>query len=142
MNGVEAQHLTIRILSQLSADEIMSILGELRKKDISEAVEEQLRLCIGISRELREEPGRYDTLEQVCKSILLRSIKDGKSIILKKEYWKALGLNNAMHLNRIERGIACLRVENIEKICSMFVSEYRRRFWENQLLVFFLVMNI
>ena len=134
MNGVEAQHLTIHILSLLSADEVMSVLEKIRKSCVCEAVEEQLRLCVGISRELREDPGCYDTLDQICKSILIRSNKKGRTKFFKKEYREALGFKYPMDLNRVEKGNSSLKLENIKEICSAFVSENRKRFWENQLL--------
>lgn len=133
MNGVEAQHLTIRLLSLLSADEIMAVVEKIERKGCPTDVKLQFKLCNAISGKLKKEPKCYDTLERICKDILNNQNR-GTTTILKKDYRIALGLSSEMQLNRIEKGTASLRMEHIKNICDGFETERQKRFWENQLL--------
>lgn len=130
---IRAQQLIIRSLQILSADENLQIVTRIEEsKQYSEEVEKLMNLCIRFSSELRRNPHQYDTLDSVCKAILVR--QKGKAKVLKKDYRAALGLTYETQLDRIIKAKTPLKWENIERICQGFQDKTVRRFWENQLL--------
>lgn len=134
IGGIEAQGLTIRILTALSSYLNTEILARmaLHRRKIPAATYRHLELCVGAGSELREDPHCYDGVEKICMAILRR--QTNRSCISKKEYGEALGLGNRMQRLRIEKGEAHLELDKIERVCSGFSDPGTRRFWENQLL--------
>lgn len=134
IGGIEAQRLTIRILTVLSSYVSTEILAKmtLQREKRPSGIYRQLELCIGVASELRENPHCYDGVEKICMAILRR--QTNRSSISKKEYGEALGLGNRMQRLRIEKGEAHLELDKIERICEGFKDPASRRFWENQLL--------
>lgn len=134
ISAVEAQEFIIRLLTALSRSVIISIMDkafQMIKPDNTDE-KEFLNLCIRLSSERKEDPQCYNTLDSVCKAILIRQANCQS--VTKKEYRIALGLKSDMQRNRIENGMASLTMDNITNICRNFQSKVSRRFWENRLL--------
>lgn len=130
---VEAQHLTIRILTVLPLSTSQRIVNKLSKDAKRFPLEtiSQLRLCLGMSSELRENPNRYDSLEKLFAAVMRR--QSTHESIKKKEYGSAMGINEKQR-RRIEAGNAKLALEQIRKLCSNFQDPVTGRFWENLFL--------
>lgn len=134
ISAVEAQELTIRILTAISPSIAISIMDKAYQILGSDHADEKefLNLCIRLSSEQKTDPLCYSTLESVCKAILVRQTNNQS--VTKKDYRIALGLRSDMQRSRIEKGEASLTIDNIANICRNFQSKACRRFWENRLL--------
>lgn len=133
IGAVEAQQLTIRILTVLPLSTSQRIVNKLSKNAKKYPLEtiSQLRLCLGMSSELREDPNRYDSLEKLFATAMRR--QSTRESIRKKEYGLAMGINEKQR-RRLEAGDAKLTLEQIRKLCSNFQDPITGRFWENLFL--------
>lgn len=133
ISAVEAQQLTIRILTLLPLSVSRRIVDKLLKNanNFSPETINQLRLCLGISIELREDPEYYDSPEKLFETILRR--QTSRESIRKKEYGSAMGINEKQR-RRVVLGDAKLTLEQIRNLCSGFSDSTTGRFWENLLL--------
>lgn len=133
ISAVEAQQLTIRILTILPLSVSRRIVDKLLgdANSLSPDTISQLRLCLGISSELREDPKCYDSPEKLFEAVLRQ--QTSRESIRKKEYGSAMGINEKQRM-RLISGKAKLTLEHIRKLCSGFSDPVARRFWENLLL--------
>lgn len=133
ISAVEAQQLTIRILTVLPLSASRRIVDKLSgdAKNLPLETVSQLRLCLGMSSELREDPERYDSLEKLFAAVTRR--QTARNSIRKKEYGAAMGINEKQR-RRLEAGDAKLALEQVRKLCSGFQDPTTGRFWENLFL--------
>lgn len=133
VDAVEAQRITIHILSALTPDAGIDIQKRWisDREELSKDAVRFLELCLSISSELRGDPGRYQRVDTVCMTILRR--QKGTDKILKKEYGEALGLGK-MERGRLEKGKKTLVLDQIKALCAGFRDQVTQRFWESQLL--------
>ncbi len=132
IDAVAAQQASIRILTALTPSENLVLLEKAaRRCPDGDAVIRQLRHCASLGGELREDPDRYQSLENVCTAILKRST--ARETVRKSDYGGALGVTNKMQRRRLEKGEASLTPEQIRRICGLFRDASLGRFWENML---------
>lgn len=137
LNSVDCQYLLIQIFKILDPETLSVIAYGFSDKESNPLLKEYLFECIFFANEIRKNPEYCASFDCACKTILARQGSSAEKRIHKKDYVKALGWNNRVQLNRIERGEAQMRKENVSNICGKFVRECDRRFWQNQLLAFF-----
>lgn len=133
IGAVEAQQLTIRILTVLPDRTGLGILNRLSDEAdrILPDTARQLELCLGMAGELRGDPARYDSLEALSMAALRR--QTNRETLKKKEYEAVLGVNR-MQRGRLEKGTAALSMAQVEKLCGGFRDPVVRQFWENLFL--------
>ncbi len=133
IGAVEAQQLTIRILTVLPDRISLGILNRLfgETDKVSPDTARQLELCLGMAGELRGDPARYDSLEALSMAALRR--QTNRETLKKKEYEAVLGVNR-MQRGRLEKGTAALSMTQVEKLCCGFRDPVARQFWENLFL--------
>lgn len=127
--AVAAQQFSIRILADMTPAENLDLLERAGSED--SAAVQQLRRCMALASELREDPNCYDSLEKICTAILKRSMS--RDTVRKSEYGEALGVSNKMQRRRLEKGETSLSPEQIRRICGLFQDASLGRFWENML---------
>lgn len=133
LSAVEAQHLTIRILAVLPLSTNRKLVDKLQRNADNRSLETivQLRLCLGMSSELREEPERYSSFETLSEAAFRR--QKSRISIRKKEYGAAMGINEKRR-RRQETGNAAPALAQIRMLCSGFSDPAEGRFWENLFL--------
>jgi len=131
VNAVEAQRLTVRILTVLPPAASLRLSDKLKAGALLRESVRQLGLCAALGSELRKDPQRYDSLEKLCASALKRQTQ--RKDIRKKEYADAMGINEK-RLQRLEKGDAKLTLAHIRSLCAKFEDTVERRFWENLFL--------
>lgn len=133
IGAVEAQQLTVRILTVLPESAVRDVLNGLSDKGDSALPDtvRQLELCLGLSGELRGDPKRYDSLEALSMAALRR--QTNRESLKKQEYGAVLGVNR-MQRSRLEKGTAELSLEQVRTLCCGFRDPVTRQFWENLFL--------
>lgn len=133
IGAVEAQQLTIRILTALPDSVSLGVLNRMPRQADSASPDtvRQLELCLGLAGELRGDPDRYDGLEALSMAALRR--QTNRENLKKKEYEAVLGVNR-MQRGRLEKGTAALSLEQVKRICGGFRDPVTRQFWENLFL--------
>ncbi len=137
LNSVEAQRLSIHILTAVGPNSGLWLASEMAKDsgNMEEDVRKFLRTCVSFGSDLRSKPDQFDTVDKVCMSILRR--QTNREAVSKDDYGKALGLSGRVQRLRVEKGEAGLSYANITGICSGFQDPVLRRFWENRLFELF-----
>ena len=137
LNPVDSQYLLIQLLRAMDPEMLSTLSYEISSKITDPALIDFLFSCISFGNEVRKNPAYCATFDHACKTILARQRSSEEKKIRKKDYLEALGWSNGVQLNRIERGAAQMKVENLLTICGGFERESDRRFWKNHLLTFF-----
>lgn len=144
LNSVDSQYLLIQVLKHLEPEELSALIDKMnREKEMDAALKEYIWLCISFADQVRRDSSYCGTLDMACKVIYQRQSsskgagEENAKKIRKIDYLKAFGWSNGVQMNRIQRGEAQMKPDNILRFCGGFQKELDRRFWKNQLLQFF-----
>ena len=134
----EAQQLTIYILTKMDPVRMKVIFDDARERmGDNLPAKEQLELCVLMADEMRENPAKYDDIENLIRTIASRKLGIDIERITIRETMAELGYDEEKNNNRVYYHIVSnsqkIRPDQVETLCDGFVYGSNRLFWKNQI---------
>ena len=130
INSIEIHQLNLKILTELDPVEARALLS---KADSNTNDPELLSAYIQLGDELRWNPGKYDSFENVCSALYFRSQPLQEGFYNVTDMYCAL-FNTPTQYYRYRDGETHLSLEKIQSLCQPLKPAAVARLWENMFL--------